>query len=96
MTCLLRQHPPSSEEVDLFDTICEWCEGNHLVIYCPYKQEGSPIRRPRPKKGTRTRPTVCWNCGELHYYRDCPEKEWHGKLERAKEQSEDLHLQLLD
>ena len=35
--------PFSSEEVDLFDTICEWCEGDHLVIYCPYKQEGSPI-----------------------------------------------------
>ena len=38
---------------------------------------------------------MCWNCGELHYYRDCPEKEWHGKLERAKEQSDDLHSQLL-
>ena len=36
--------PCSSEEVDLFDTVCEWCKGNHLVIYCPYKQEGSPIR----------------------------------------------------
>ena len=36
--------PCSSEEVDLFDTVCEWCKGGHLVIYCPYKQEGSPIR----------------------------------------------------
>ena len=36
--------PCSSEEVDLFDTVCEWCKGDHLVIYCPYKQEGSPIR----------------------------------------------------
>ena len=78
--------PYSSEELDLFDTICEWCKGDHLVIYCPYKQEGSPTRRPKPRRGTRTRPTICWNCGELHYYRDCPEKEWHGKLERAKEQ----------
>ena len=46
--------PYSSEEVDLFDIICEWCKGDHLVIYCPYKQEGSPIRRPIPKKEMRT------------------------------------------
>ena len=42
---MLTKVPPySSEEVDLFDTICEWCKGDHLVIYCPYKQDGSPIR----------------------------------------------------
>ena len=35
---------PNSDEIDLFDTICEWCKGDHLVIYCPYKQERSPIR----------------------------------------------------
>ena len=86
---------PNSDELDLFDTICEWCKGDHLVIYCPYKQEGSPIRRPTPSKGTKTWPTVCWNCKGPHYYRDCPEKEWHGKLEKARDQSDDLHMQLL-
>ena len=37
MICLLKQHLTACEEVDLFDTICEWFEGDHLVIYCPYK-----------------------------------------------------------
>ena len=38
---------------------------------------------------------MCWNCKGPHYYRDCPEKEWHGKLEKARDQSDDLHMQLM-
>ena len=101
-------HGPCSSEkdIDLFDIVCEKCQGDHLVMFCPYKKEGKPIPKqemsgfqrrqyPSGNRGDCPTSTICWNCHGPHYYRDCPEKEWHGQLEKAKEESDDFHLNLL-
>ena len=88
--------------MDLFDIICERCHGDHVVMYCPYNPDGTLKQELEKQSSVRTKTNVdytvstpCWNCNGKHYYRDCPEKEWHGQLERAREQSDDLHLSLL-
>ena len=92
----------SDQEVDLFDIICEHCHGDHVVMYCPYNPDGTLKQELKKQSPDKTKinvdytvSTPCWNCNWKHYYRDCPEKEWHGQLERAREQSDDLHLSLL-
>ena len=92
----------SDQEVDLFDTICECCHGDHVIMYCPYNPDGTLKQELEKQSPDRTRinvnytvSTPCWNCNGKHYYRVYPEKEWHGQLERAREQSDDLHLSLL-
>ena len=95
-------------EINLFDIVCEKCQGDHLDLYCPFKKSGRPVPPKKPivvlerqipeayneQEGFRST-NPCWNCQGWHYYRDCPEKEWHGQLERAKEESDELHLKLL-
>ena len=92
----------SELDVALFELVCERCRGDHIRLYCPYNSEGN-LKQKIPKRNhdPSSRPvnytvsTPCWNCEGNHYYRDCPEKEWHGQLERARDQSEELHLSLM-
>ena len=78
----------SEMDIALFDLVCERCRGDHIKLYCPYNSEGD-LKQKIPKRGPdqSSMPvnyvvsTPCWNCKGNHYYRDCPEKEWHGQLE---------------
>ena len=97
-----KEYCGSDQEVDLFDIICEHCHGDHMVMYCPYNPDRTLKQELEKQSPDRTRinvdytvSTPCWNCNGKHYYRNCPEKEWHGQLEKAREQSDDLHLSLL-
>ena len=95
-------------EINLFDIVCEKCQGDHLDLYCPFEKSGRPVPPKKPivvlerqipeayneQEGFRST-NPCWNCQGWHYYRDCPENEWHGQLEKAKEESDELHLKLL-
>ena len=92
----------SEMDIALFDLVCKRCRGDHIKLYCPYNSEGNLKQKiPKQDHGQSLVPvnyvvsTPCWNCKGNHYYRDCPEKEWHGQLERARDQSEELHLSLL-